>query len=214
MAKFADLRDPVTLDFEGSSIAYCVDAFSISMGALMGCSPVTAYVESATGISEGGKTGLTAITVSIMFFISVFFAPIFASIPPWATGGALTIVGSLMVRNVLEINWLYVGDAIPAFLTLVIIPLTYNIAYGVIAGVISYMILNGVPLALKKISGGRIVPPDIEAAEAWVIPPGGITPPWINKLIKMKNKHFLPKEDDNVPSDSNEKESPSPPPAS
>ncbi|KAF8180856.1 purine transporter [Pholiota molesta] len=190
MAKFAGLRDPVTFDFEGSSIAYCVDAFSISMGALLGVSPVTAYIESATGISEGGKTGLTAVTIGIMFFVSVFFAPIFASIPSWATGGALTIVGSLMIRNVLEINWLYVGDAVPAFLTLLIIPLTYNIAYGVIAGILSYMLLNGIPLVLKKISGGRIVPPEYEKAEPWVIPPGGIVPRWVPKAIKLKNRYL------------------------
>lgn len=99
MAKFAGLRDPITLDFENSTLAYCVDAFSISMGALMGTSPVTAFIESATGISEGGKTGLTAITIGLAFFVSVFFSPIFASIPPWATGGALVIVGSLMIRK-------------------------------------------------------------------------------------------------------------------
>ena len=116
MAKFAGLRDPVTFDFENSTVAYCVDAFCISMGALMGTSPVTSFVESATGISgtcatiidtpyiyllpsEGGKTGLTAMTTGIAFFISIFFAPIFASIPPWATGSALVIVGSLMIRK-------------------------------------------------------------------------------------------------------------------
>lgn len=116
MAKFAGLRDPVTLDFENSTIAYCVDAFSISMGALMGTSPVTAFIESATGISgtnfstsptshisylraEGGKTGLTAMFTGLAFFISIFFSPIFASIPSWATGGALVIVGSLMIRK-------------------------------------------------------------------------------------------------------------------
>lgn len=116
MAKFAGLRDPVTLDFEGSTAAYCVDAFSISMGALVGTSPVTAFIESATGISgaflliqlfcsqlipptEGGKTGITAIVVGLAFFVSIFFAPIFASIPGWATGGALIIVGSLMIRK-------------------------------------------------------------------------------------------------------------------
>ncbi|KAF9530671.1 xanthine/uracil permease [Crepidotus variabilis] len=179
MAKFAGLRDPVTFDFEGSTFAYCVDAFSISMGALMGVSPVTAYIESATGISEGGKTGITAMTVGVMFFVSVFFAPIFASIPSWATGGALTIVGSLMIRNVTGINWNYIGDAVPAFLTIIIIPLTYNIAYGVIAGILSYILLNGIPLILKKVSGGRLVPADYELAEEWVIPPGGITPPWV-----------------------------------
>ncbi len=99
MAKFAGLRDPVTKDFENSTIAYCVDAFTISMGSLVGTSPVTAFIESATGISEGGKTGLTAVTTGLMFFICVFFSPIFASIPSWATGGALVIAGSLMVRK-------------------------------------------------------------------------------------------------------------------
>ncbi|KAL9708878.1 hypothetical protein Ac2012v2_008033 [Leucoagaricus gongylophorus] len=183
MAKFAGLRDPVTLDFENSTIAYCVDAFSISMGALMGTSPVTAYVESATGISEGGKTGLTAMTTGFMFFISIFFSPIFASIPSWATGSALVIVGSLMIRNVVEISWDYLGDAVPAFLTLIIIPLTYNIAYGVIAGVISYMMLNGIPFFLRKISKGRIVPHDYESSERWVIPPGSILPLWVRKLL-------------------------------
>ncbi|KAF8623282.1 hypothetical protein AX17_007488 [Amanita inopinata Kibby_2008] len=183
MAKFAGLRDPITLDFENSTIAYCVDAFCISMGALMGTSPVTSYVESATGISEGGKTGLTGMTIGLSFFISIFFAPIFASIPPWATGSALVIVGSLMIQNVLEINWHYIGDGVPAFLTLIIIPLTYNISYGVIAGILSYVLLNGVALILRKASGGRIVPPNYDKAEPWVIPPGSIFPGWINKVI-------------------------------
>ncbi|KDR72982.1 hypothetical protein GALMADRAFT_142684 [Galerina marginata CBS 339.88] len=213
MAKFAGLRDPVTFDFEGSTIAYCVDAFCISMGSLMGSSPVTAFIESATGISEGGKTGLTGMTVGLMFFISVFFAPIFASIPSWATGGALVIVGSLMIRNVLEVNWHYIGDAVPAFLTLIIIPLTYNIAYGVIAGVLSYVLLNGIPLLIKKVSGGRIVPHDYDRAEEWVIPPGGILPPWISKLRgrnapEGEGEDVLEKHDSASGSSVNEKESP------
>ncbi|TCD67711.1 hypothetical protein EIP91_012008 [Steccherinum ochraceum] len=185
MAKFAGLRDPVTLDFENSTIAYCVDAFSISMGALMGTSPVTAFVESATGISEGGKTGLTAITVGIAFFVSIFFAPIFASIPPWATGGALVIVGSLMMRNVKEINWTYPGDAVPAFLTVIIIPLTYNIAYGVIAGILSYILLNGGAWAIRKATNGRISPPDYAESEPWVIPPGSIVPTWMRVVANV-----------------------------
>lgn len=77
-------------------------------------------------VVEGGKTGITAITTGFMFFISVFFAPIFASIPAWATGGALVIVGTLMIRNVRDINWDYIGDAVPAFLTIIVIPLTYK----------------------------------------------------------------------------------------
>lgn len=110
MAKFAGLRDPITLDFEGSTTAYCVDAFSISMGALMGTSPVTAFIESATGITEGGKTGLTAVFTGLAFFVSVFFAPIFASIPPWATGGALVIVGSLMIRKWVVFFFFFFSD--------------------------------------------------------------------------------------------------------
>ncbi|KAG6828241.1 hypothetical protein H0H92_008675 [Tricholoma furcatifolium] len=185
---FAGLRDPVTLDFENSTWAYCVDAFCISMGALMGTSPVTSFVESATGISEGGKTGLTAMTVGLAFFVSVFFAPIFSSIPGWATGGALVIVGSLMIRNVKEINWNYIGDAVPAFLTLIIIPLTYNIAYGVIAGIISYMLINGIALLLRKITNDRIIPPNYyEDSEEWVIPPGSIFPGWINLFRKQNS---------------------------
>jgi len=199
MAKFAGLRDPVTLDFENSTIAYCTDAFFISIGALMGTSPVTAFIESATGIADGGKTGITAMTTGFAFFISVFFAPIFASIPAWATGGALVIAGSLMLRNVREINWDYLGDAVPAFLTIIIIPLSYkyvlslvnpyvmlmtflSIAYGVIAGILSFLLLNGIPWLVRKASGDRIVPGNFEASEEWIIPPGGIIPPWIRAI--------------------------------
>ncbi|KAH7917374.1 hypothetical protein BV22DRAFT_1042382 [Leucogyrophana mollusca] len=184
MAKFAGLRDPVTLDFENSTIAYCVDAFSISMGALVGTSPVTAFIESATGIAEGGKTGITAIVTGLLFFVSIFFAPIFASIPPWATGSALVIVGSLMIRNVRDINWDYVGDALPAFLTILFIPLSYNIAYGVIVGVFSYVIINGFVWAVRKLSKERISPPNYDASEPWVIPPGGIVPTWIKVVLR------------------------------
>ncbi|KAL0573997.1 hypothetical protein V5O48_007966 [Marasmius crinis-equi] len=183
MAKFAGLRDPVTLDFEGSTLAYCIDATCISFGALVGVSPVTAYIESATGISEGGKTGITAVTTGLAFFISVFFSPIFASIPPWATGGSLVIVGSLMIRNVREVNWDYIGDAVPAFITILMIPLTYNIAYGVIAGIGSYFVINGIPWVLMKLSGDRIVPPSYEVAEEWVVPPGSMLPPWLLYLL-------------------------------
>lgn len=109
MAKFAGVMDPRTLDFERSTVAYMVDAFSISMGALMGTSPVTAFIESSTGIAEGGRTGLTGMTAGLCFFVSIFFAPIFASIPSWATGGALVIAGSLMMRNCADINWSYLG---------------------------------------------------------------------------------------------------------
>lgn len=187
MARFADLIDPVTQDFEGSSIAYMVDALSISIGALFGVPPVTAFVESGAGISEGGKTGLTAMSAGVCFFISVFFAPIFASIPPWATGCVLILVGSMMVSAVTDINWKYMGDAVPAFLTIAIMPFTYSIADGLIAGICVYMLLNTTVWLIKVASGGRIVPPNYEERDGWTWRlPGGFFPPWTVRLFRGK----------------------------
>jgi AGZA family xanthine/uracil permease-like MFS transporter len=111
MARFSGVVDPESGDFPRSTLAYCTDAFCISVGALFGTSPVTAckcyhahisnesltlclhpVIESGAGIAEGGKTGLTAMTCGVCFLISMFFAPIFASIPPWATGCTLILV--------------------------------------------------------------------------------------------------------------------------
>lgn len=133
MARFCGAIDEDTQDFEGSAVAYLVDAASISIGSLMGLAPVTAFIESGAGISEGGATGLTACITGLCFFISLFFAPIFASIPPWATGCTLILIGAMMARAAVDINWRYVGDSVPAFLTLAIMPFTYSIAYGLIA---------------------------------------------------------------------------------
>ncbi|OQD69967.1 hypothetical protein PENDEC_c028G05443 [Penicillium decumbens] len=182
MARFAGTIDEKTQDFEGSAIAYMVDAISISIGSLLGTPPVTAFVESGAGISEGGKTGLTSCMTGIAFFISVFFAPIFASIPAWATGCTLVIVGALMAKAAANINWRYPGDAIPAFLTIAIMPFTYSIAYGLIAGICSYMTLNTIAWMLEKISGGRIVPPNKEESDPWSWKvPGGFFPPWVKR---------------------------------
>ncbi|KAJ5127249.1 hypothetical protein N7448_008028 [Penicillium atrosanguineum] len=182
MARFAGAIDEKTQDFEGSAIAYMVDAISISIGSLLGTPPVTAFVESGAGISEGGKTGLTSCMTGIAFFISVFFAPIFASIPTWATGCTLVIVGALMAKAAADINWRYPGDAIPAFLTIAIMPFTYSIAYGLIAGICSYICLNSIAWILEKISGGRIVPPNKDESDPWSWKlPGGFFPPWVKR---------------------------------
>jgi AGZA family xanthine/uracil permease-like MFS transporter len=93
MARFAGVVDVKNGSFPRSTVAYCTDAFCISIGSLFGVSPVTTFVESGAGIAEGGRTGLTAMTTGLCFLISVFFAPIFASIPQWATGCALVAVG-------------------------------------------------------------------------------------------------------------------------
>ncbi len=96
MTRFSGVVDPETGDFPRSTLAYCTDAFCISVGALFGTSPVTAFIESGAGIAEGGKTGLTAITCGTCFLISMFFAPIFMAIPPWATGCTLILVSQLL----------------------------------------------------------------------------------------------------------------------
>ena len=94
MARFCSRARKDKADFPRSTMAFCVDAFCISMGSLLGLSPVTAFIESSAGISEGGRTGLTSVSTGICFFISLFFAPIFASIPPWASGSTLILVSS------------------------------------------------------------------------------------------------------------------------
>ncbi|CAI7656406.1 unnamed protein product [Penicillium pancosmium] len=200
MARFAGTIDEKTQDFEGSAIAYMVDAISISIGSLFGSPPVTAFVESGAGISEGGKTGLTSCMTGIAFFISVFFAPIFASIPPWATGCTLVIVGALMAKAAADINWRYYGDAIPAFLTIAIMPFTYSIAYGLIAGILSYILLNGTAWLIEKASGGRIVPPNKDESDPWSWKvPGGFLPPWVKRAAGGKKDFWRPDEERAMP---------------
>jgi AGZA family xanthine/uracil permease-like MFS transporter len=164
-----------------------VDSIAISIGALLGTPPVTAFVESGAGIAEGGKTGLTAMSTGICFFISIFFAPIFASIPPWATGCVLILVGSMMVKSVTEINWKYAGDAIPAFVTIAIMPFTYSIADGLIAGIFTYILINLTVWIIEIASGGRIVPPNKHEKDPWTWRiPGGFLPPWTTRLFQGK----------------------------
>ncbi|KAF9562422.1 hypothetical protein EC968_005246 [Mortierella alpina] len=182
-------------DFDGSTAAFLCDATSISVGAVFGVPPVTAFIESGAGITEGGRTGLTSIVTAIFFFISLFFSPIFASFPPWATGPALIVVGSMMVKSVRSINWDYVGDAIPAFLTIAMMPLTYSIAYGLIAGVGSYAAINGTVYLLELISGGRLSPEDKDLREPWINESftwQNVLPGWMQKLVcKMRGEIYV-----------------------
>jgi AGZA family xanthine/uracil permease-like MFS transporter len=186
MARFSGVVDPESGDFPRSTVAYCCDALTISVSSLLGCSPVTAFIESGAGITEGGRTGLTAMTTGLCFLISIFFAPIFASIPPWATGCTLVLVGCMMMRQVTAVNWAYIGDALPAFVTIVCMPFTYSVAYGLIAGLFTYTLLNGAIYLTRKISGGRIQPPDADAAEYWTYKPSGSHPPWFIRAAHGK----------------------------
>lgn len=121
--------------------AMLIDAIGVSTGAAVGTSTVTAYIESAAGVAEGGRTGLTAVTTGVCFLLALFLAPVAALVPGSATAAALIIVGVLMMQSVREIDFQDFVVAIPAFLTIVLMPFTYNIANGISFGIFSYVIL-------------------------------------------------------------------------
>ena len=100
--------------------------------------------ESGAGVQAGSKTGLTAVFVGFYFFIAIFFAPILSSIPPWAIGGALILVGALMAQSLTKLKFDKVSHAISGFLTMMVMPLTYSISYGLLAGIGSYVVIEGI----------------------------------------------------------------------
>jgi adenine/guanine/hypoxanthine permease len=118
------------------------DSISMLIGALAGTSPVTSYIESAAGVAVGGRTGLTSLVVGILFLLTLFFAPIVQAIPAVATAPALILVGALMMGALAEVEWSDPGAAIPAFLTVIMIPLSYSIANGLAFGITSYAVLK------------------------------------------------------------------------
>ncbi|MBP3422498.1 MAG: NCS2 family permease [Clostridia bacterium] len=134
--------------------ALMADAIATSAGALLGTSTVTTFVESAAGVSTGGKTGLTAMTTAILFLLAMFFAPVFTAIPSFATAPALIIVGFLMFTNIVNLKFDEEGftEAIPAYICIIAMPLFYSIAEGIALGIISYVILNLCCGKAKKVS--------------------------------------------------------------
>ncbi len=122
--------------------ALFADAAATTIGATLGTSTVTTYIESATGVSEGGRTGLTAVVIAALFVLAAFFAPLAGAIPPFATAPALIIVGALMIGVVAEIKWDDITETIPAFLTILAMPLTFSIANGLALGFIFYPLLK------------------------------------------------------------------------
>ena len=127
--------------------AMTVDAIGTMLGALLGTSTVTTYVESTAGVSEGGRTGLTAVTTGVLFLLALFFTPLATLVPGAATAPALVIVGVLMMGAVMDIDFNDFTEALPAFLTIIAMPLTYSIAHGIAAGFITYPIV--------KVASGR-----------------------------------------------------------
>ncbi len=122
--------------------AFTADAVGTIVGAAVGTSTVTSYVESATGVEEGGRTGLAAVTTSVLFLLSLFLTPLLIAVPPTATAPALIIVGALMMRGARDLDWAEIDEAVPVFLTLALMPFTYSIATGISAGIISYVLIK------------------------------------------------------------------------
>ena len=118
------------------------DSASMLVGAVAGTSPVTSYIESAAGVAVGGRTGLTSVVVGILFLCTLFFAPLVQAIPAAATAPALILVGALMMGGLAEVEWADPGAAIPAFLTVIMIPLSYSIANGLAFGITSHAVLK------------------------------------------------------------------------
>lgn len=122
--------------------ALCADAIATSVGAVLGTSTTTTYVESASGVMAGGKTGLTGVTSAVLFALAILFAPIFLAVPSFATAPALIVVGFMMLSSVADINWSDPGESLPAFLAIAMMPFTYSISDGIMFGIISYTIIN------------------------------------------------------------------------
>ena len=145
------------LDKDGSlpnaTGALMADAVGTVVGACLGTSTVTSYVESSAGVAAGGRTGLTAVTTAVLFFISLIFAPIFTSIPSFATTPAMLYVGLLMLSSIRQVKFDGdIADAIGAFLAIIMMPLTYSIANGIMFGIVSWVILKLVTGKAKDIS--------------------------------------------------------------
>lgn len=136
----------------GLNKAFMADAIATIAGACLGASTTTTYVESASGVAQGGRTGLTAFTTAICFVVALFFAPVFLSIPAAATTPVLVIVGLFMLTPIQDIELDNYAETIPAFITIVMMPFTYSISDGILCGVISYVAINIICANWKKLN--------------------------------------------------------------
>jgi len=118
------------------------DAIATSVGAVCGTSTTTTFVESAAGVAQGGRTGLTSLTVAGLFVLALFFSPIFLAIPSFATAPALIFVGFLMIESLFKVDYQDALEAIPAFLATIMMPFAYSISEGIAFGIVSYVLIN------------------------------------------------------------------------
>ena len=132
--------------------AFMADAIATTAGAVLGTSTTTTYVESAAGVAQGGRSGLTAFVIAICFAVALFFSPLFLSIPSAATAPALIIVGLLMIEPIVKIPFDDFSESIPAFTCIIMMPLTYSISNGILLGMIAYVLINLICGKVKKIT--------------------------------------------------------------
>ena len=138
----AGMADPVTGHIHNLNKALMADAVGTTVGALCGTSTVTTYVESTTGILEGGRTGLTSFTVGMLFLVSLFFSPVFLMIPSAATTSALFLVGVMMLRSIVHIDFVDFTEAVPSLVTILMMPFTASISEVIVMGLLSYVFLK------------------------------------------------------------------------
>ena len=144
------------LDEEGrlpkAKQALFADAIATTVGAALGTSTTTTYVESAAGVTDGGRTGLTALSTAALFAVALLFSPVFLAVPAFATAPALIIVGFYMMESVTNIDFSDFSEGIPAFLTLLVMPITYSISEGIVFGFVSYTLINLVTGKTEKLN--------------------------------------------------------------
>ena len=128
------------------------DAVGTTFAAVMGCSTVTTYVESASGIAEGGRSGVTAFVVAVLFLAALFFGPLFLLIPPAATVGAMVLVGAFMIDSVARIDLNDISEALPAFVTMLMMVLTYSIVEGIVLGILCYVLVKMLSGRYREVS--------------------------------------------------------------
>ena len=132
--------------------AFMADAIATTTGAMLGTSTTTTYVESAAGVAQGGRSGLTALIIAICFAIALFFSPLFLSIPSAATAPALILVGLMMMESITKIPFDDFAESLPAFICIITMPLTYSISNGILLGMITYVLMNMICGNFKKIT--------------------------------------------------------------
>ncbi|MDM8338736.1 NCS2 family permease [Mediterranea massiliensis] len=137
--------------------AFMVDAIGTTMGAALGTSTVTTFVESAAGVGEGGRSGLTAFVTAVCFLIALFLAPFFLAVPGAATAPVLILVGLMMISSVKKIDFSDYSEAIPAFLCIVFMPMAYSISDGIVLGLMSYVLVNLISGKYKKLTLGMYI---------------------------------------------------------